>query len=403
MIDIENILNEKLQENQHLEYKDYFFENGKFNSLGQKQKNTLAKEICSFANAEGGTIIIGISEDELHNPMECSDIGIDCETFEQWEQSFRLFCKSKIRPVLHGIKCEIIEKGDKNLISIEVPKSILKPHAFYDGNKDEFFIRYGNICSHMNYDDLKKAFTEIDSIQNKVFKFRDNRISMILNDEIAGNIGDKAILVLHIIPNWSMGMNCYVDFRKVKYDDSLDVFSPTQFGNGSRRGTLLYNADGMMINYGYGNSSVMSYTQLFHNGAIESIEVRMMNCEANELNNNSTCIYKWYELEMLLCQKIYEFCNVLGKINVPKPYNVFASILNAKNKKAIIDCFGELSSPLSRDIIKSMPAYLDEDSNFDEAMYPLLTSLANSFGLEKSYMYDNNNKPIKEKFDFINE
>lgn len=139
MVNIENILNEKLQEGQHLEYKDYYFENGKFNSLGQKQKNTLAKEICAFANAEGGTIVIGISEDKNHNPTEYSDTGVNQETFEQWEQSFRLFCKSKIRPVVHGIKCKLIDKDGNNLISIEVPKSIIKPHAFYDGNRDDFF------------------------------------------------------------------------------------------------------------------------------------------------------------------------------------------------------------------------------------------------------------------------
>lgn len=293
MIDIDNILEEKLQENQQLEYKDFYFENGKFNFLEQKQKNTLAKELCSFANSEGGTIILGILEDEKHNPVKCSDTGVNTESFEQWEQSFRLFCKSKIRPVIHGIECSIIEKDDTNLIKIEIPKSILKPHAFYDGNKDEFFIRYGNICNHMSFDDLRKSFTEFDSIQSKVFDFRDNRISMIINDEVAGDIQDKAILVIHIISNWSMGINSYIDFGKAKYDDLLDVFSPTPLGGG-RRGNLLYNSDGMMINYGYGDLPIMSYTQLFHHGSVESIEVRMMNYELDRYGDKAKYIYNWY-------------------------------------------------------------------------------------------------------------
>lgn len=400
MVNIENILNEKLQEGQHLEYKDYYFENGKFNSLGQKQKNTLAKEICAFANAEGGTIVIGISEDKNHNPTEYSDTGVNQETFEQWEQSFRLFCKSKIRPVVHGIKCKLIDKDGNNLISIEVPKSIIKPHAFYDGNRDDFFIRYGNICNHMNYDDLKKAFTELESIQNKIIRFRDNRISMILNGDVAGNIEDKAVLIIHIIPNWSMGVNSYVDFRKVEHEEAFDVFSPIPLGSG-RRGMTLYNADGIMVNYGYGDFPIMSYTQLFHNGSIESTEVRLMNYQPNNLTGDMTYIYKWFDIEELSSKKIYQFCSVLEEINVPKPYNVFVSILNGKGKETIIDSFGEISEPLPRDIIKSLPAYLDDDSNFEEAIYPLLTSLANAFGLKKSFMYDENNNPIKEKFDFI--
>mgnify|MGYP000869310176 FL=1 len=157
-----------------------------------------------------------------------------------------------------------------------------------------------------------------------------------------------------------------------------------------------------MINYGYGNFPIMSYTQLFHSGAIESVEVRMMNCQLKE-SDDQVYIYDWYSLEEILCKKMYNFCNVLEKNNIPKPYNIFVSILNAKGKKAMLNkYFMDLSKPLPRDMIKSMPAYLNDDSNFDKAIYPLLTSLANSFGLEKSGMYDIYNKPIEEKFDFMN-
>lgn len=89
------------------------------------------------------------------------------------------------------------------------------------------------------------------------------------------------------------------------------------------------------------------------------------------------------------------------KNNVPKPYNVFTSILSAKGKKAVIDEFGRFSRPLSRNIIKSMTAYINEDSSFAEAIYPLLTSLAHLFGLEKSRMYNSDSSHKKEKFDFM--
>lgn len=50
MINIENLLIEKVQENQNLEYKNYFFKDGKFNYLDQRQRNALLKEVCAFAN-----------------------------------------------------------------------------------------------------------------------------------------------------------------------------------------------------------------------------------------------------------------------------------------------------------------------------------------------------------------
>lgn len=301
-----------------------------------------------------------------------------------------MLCKSKIRPVLHGINCKLEKNNEDNLIIIEVPKSILKPHAFFDGNKEEFYIRYGNMCNHMSYDDLKRSFTELDSIQSKIFSFRDNRISMILNNEIFGDFQNETILVLHVIPHWSIGLRNSIDINVIdreilKEDNSFDVFSPTPLG-ASRRGSLNYNTDGIIVSYGreYGIDKfpVKSYTQSFHNGAIESVEIRMMNySESNNLEEKY--IYNWGEMEELIYKKIDSFCSLLEKINVPKPYNVFVSILNAKGKRAILNEWNEFSKPLPRDIIKSIPAYISEDIPLNKALIPLFTSLANSFGVEK--------------------
>lgn len=398
-MEIQEILNEKFQESQKLEYKDYFFEDGKLNSLKPKQKNTLLKEICSFANADGGTIIIGIGEDENHNPNISNDVGVNKETWEQWEQSFRLLCKSKIRPVLHGINCKLVENKKNNLISIEIPKSILKPHAFFDGNKDEFYIRYGNMCNHMSYDDLKRSFTEFESIQSKILNFRDNRISMIINNEIFGDFQNETILVLHVIPHWSIGLSNSIDMNIIdrevlKQDNSFDVFSPTPLGK-SRRGILNYNTDGIVVSYGreYGFDEfpVMSYTQFFHNGAIESVEVRMMNYSESDTKEEKY-IYNWGKMEELLYTKISSFCSLLEKVNLPRPYNVFVSILNAKGKKTILNEWGDLSQPLPRDIIKSISAYISEGVSLEKALVPLFTSLANSFGIEKPINNMNINK-----------
>ena len=88
-------------------------------------------------------------------------------------------------------------------------------------------------------------------------------------------------------------------------------------------------------------------------------------------------------MEELLYQKCSDFCNTLEKVDIPKPYSIFVSILNAKGKQTRINNWN-FSQSLTRDIIKSIPAYISEDSSFDEALVPLFTSLANSFGMERS-------------------
>ena len=85
---IQSILDDGIMESDILEFKKYIFSNGKFNSLDQKEINTLMKEICSFANQNGGVVIIGLSEDDKHNPSEIVDCNVKKEDFETWEQSF---------------------------------------------------------------------------------------------------------------------------------------------------------------------------------------------------------------------------------------------------------------------------------------------------------------------------
>lgn len=51
---LEEIITENISESDSLEYKDYCFKDGKLTSLDQKGLASLFKEICAFANYNGG-------------------------------------------------------------------------------------------------------------------------------------------------------------------------------------------------------------------------------------------------------------------------------------------------------------------------------------------------------------
>lgn len=164
LFDIKNITQQQLQdlidnkvfENKELEYKDYSFTNGK---MPDKQKDKFMKEIAAFANTNGGTIIIGIQEDDDRLPIRLNGAGLSMGEFDNWLSSFRQLVLSRIRPHLHGVECIPIKLNENNIaIVISVPKSYARPHSFWDGNKDEFFIRYANGITYMDIDDLRKEF-----------------------------------------------------------------------------------------------------------------------------------------------------------------------------------------------------------------------------------------------------
>lgn len=167
---LQSLIDNKVFENKELEYKDYSFTDGK---ISDKQKDKFMKEVAAFANTNGGTIIIGMQEDENRLPIHLSGAGLSIKEYDNWLSSFRQLVLSRIRPHLHGIECVPVELSESNIaIVIYVPKSYARPHSFWDGNKDEFFMRYANGITYMDIDDLRKEFLYANSIQDKIRQFR---------------------------------------------------------------------------------------------------------------------------------------------------------------------------------------------------------------------------------------
>lgn len=88
-------------------------------------------------------------------------------------------------------------------------------------------------------------------------------------------------------------------------------------------------------------------------------------------------------------------------MGVKSDYHISVSLLNAKGKFAEYNSWGDKSPIIKRSIIKTPIVKWSMSDSFENTLYPILTSLAHSFGLEMSGMYDENLVPIKKKFDFL--
>ena len=381
LLDIKNIDKQKLQnliedrvfENKELEYKDYSFINGK---IPDKQKDKFIKEVVAFANTNGGIIIIGMQEDENRLPVKLKGAGLSIGEYDNWLSSFRQLVLSRIRPHLHGIECIPIELNESNIaIVVSVPKSYVRPHSFWDGNKDEFFMRYSNGITYMDIDDLRKEFLYTNGIQDKIRQFRRERISLIAANECIGNLGDKAKIVFHIIPEWSFELGNQIDLSKLKNNSRFRPISAS--GWDSR-----YNADGYCIfSYNRETYLIKDYTQVFHNGIIEAVEIRLMS-EYREKQ-----VYEWSQVQIACIGSLVEYGNIMERLHIPKPWHILATILNAKDYVANFG-WGELSLPIERNLIFSLDGVCTEDIQMKVALKPVFDSLSNAFGFEKSNAFE---------------
>lgn len=121
--DVEKIIsNTEDGENDWLEFKSVH------NKLkGSKKKSAqarvlFAKEICAFANTDGGILIIGVKKND--SGLEVSNCEDD---LEDW---FDANAVNMLEPKLHGFSVKPIDANGKgnNPIAVYIPKSNLSPH-----------------------------------------------------------------------------------------------------------------------------------------------------------------------------------------------------------------------------------------------------------------------------------
>ena len=108
-------------------------------------RNSLADEIAAFANARGGVILIGVDDDgEI--------IGVDLHTLDMAEKTVIEICTDSIDPIVL-IFTEKLRMDDKNLLKIEVPRSL-----FVHKTANGYFMRQGSSKREMPTEQLARLF-----------------------------------------------------------------------------------------------------------------------------------------------------------------------------------------------------------------------------------------------------
>ncbi len=94
-------------------------------------RNSLADEIAAFANAEGGTILIGIDDNRII-------VGLDQHELDNVERTVVEICNDNIEPTV-PIFTEKLQIDDKNILKIEVPRGL-----FVHKSPNGYFTRQGS-------------------------------------------------------------------------------------------------------------------------------------------------------------------------------------------------------------------------------------------------------------------
>jgi hypothetical protein len=131
--DVRQIIDAQLEEHLQLEYKSALYEN---NERGHKE---FLQDICMFANAGGGILLIGISEqrDDSGQPTGLPDpaaqLGIDIPNPEGVLQGYdaRVVASIDERLPLESYPIPVANADNRYVIAMRVPNSLSKPHRVH--------------------------------------------------------------------------------------------------------------------------------------------------------------------------------------------------------------------------------------------------------------------------------
>ena len=104
-------------------------------------RESLADEIAAFANANGGVILIGVDDDG-------DIVGMDHRDLDRTARTVVEIGRDNIAPMVH-IVTEKLQIDDKNLLKIEVPRSL-----FVHESSGRYFIRQGSSKSRIPTEQL---------------------------------------------------------------------------------------------------------------------------------------------------------------------------------------------------------------------------------------------------------
>lgn len=116
------------------------------------KKLEMARDICAFANADGGQIIYGMTEKD-HEPAGLDD-GIDSKTYpEIW---FEQVLQQHVTPAIPGLRIRHVPlKRPMVAVVIDVPATKADPHQVSDGR---YYRRHNYNRLVMEHYEVREAF-----------------------------------------------------------------------------------------------------------------------------------------------------------------------------------------------------------------------------------------------------
>lgn len=342
-----------------------------------KEKKEFLGDVSSFANAGGGDIVYGISEDpETGVPKKVT--GLEIRNMDAEIRRLEDTIRDGISPRLSTVHFSppIPVKGGKTAIVIRIGKSWASPHRVIFGGHDKFYSRGTNKKYPLDVAELRTAFTMSETVTERIRRFREERIARLYANETPMPMNEGPKTVLHLVPVGAFEPGNRCDVERLWQEEMPLPPICSKGGIGGRHTLEGY------LKYSPIEGKTMSYAHLYRNGIVEAVEGRMLADPRN--------IIPVPDFEEEIKNAFTSYVKTLSRLKIQPPVFVFLTLMGVKGYT--IDMGGPMevsptevaggSYPIDRDVLFLPESLMEQyDPELDHILEAAFNAMWNACGL----------------------
>lgn len=367
-----------------------------------KEHKEFLADVTSLANTVGGDLIFGIKSEE-GVPIELT--GIQLDNIDGQKLRLESMIRDGVAPRIPPIEIHPVELDSKPghfILILRIKESWLLPHriTYLAHGHGDFYARSSAGKYPLDVTELRTAFERSGTLTENIRDFRATRIIRIdSGKEIPVILKEQSPkLVLHIIPFNAFSSSSTVNLKSLN-NPNQNLLQPLMIWDIPQHTSIRFNIDGIVESVGKFNSpSQDSYTQVFRNGIIETVDTSILEHNALSVSSLGASIEpksfygEIYERKLL--ETLNRFFNLQKFLDNEPPFFIMVSFLGVKGYKILdkqIDIFYPYTEGIDRfNLIIPEIMIGNFEMNLAEQMRPIFDTVWNSAGYIGSLNYDSN-------------
>ena len=375
---LQQLCNDKCPESKTLDFKRELPGNS------DKEKHELLKDVCSFANADGGDIVYCVEEvDGVANAI----FPASSELPDAAKLRISQILDAGLEPRVPGVRLHHVDVPGGFALVVRVPASYDGPHCIRSHNNRRFVMRNGTGTTDMTYEQIRSSFDRTATLAEKARRFVSARLDLIAQRRTPAPMRQGPIWVLHLVPLAGIAERQSVDLREV-YSQSYINFIGADWGGASRT----FNFDGLVVHPGGGqDDGHYAYNHLFRTGALEAAQTGGVTRKFDQNGPERSIVWS-LEMSRFFYQSATNFIARAKGWGFGGPALLGIAVLNVQGFELGIDDAFHPFSRATADRPNLIPpeVWIEnlESVNVDDALRPSLDVLWQAFGLERCFDFD---------------